>query len=233
MKHKVGDKVKIRKWDDMAREYGVCNDKYIRTPNKIYFNKYMRGYCGKTLTIIKVDNRGYRCKNITWHFTDAMFEEPRLIIEHHGRTTIAHIGKKYGVARCNPNDEYDAMTGDILALQRLYGEKKIEKKIIDGIGHCYGIVGTLSPFKDVNGKTLCVGDCVDVKGYPASFIAYENEYGFYVMGWASKRDRLDIPLRKVKDYDHGYFITDFKIVPCTDAEEATKVLNKIKAVLRE
>jgi hypothetical protein len=68
-----------------------------------------------------------------------MFEslKPQLIIEHHGRTTVARIGKTYGVARCNPDDKYDAMTGDILAVQRLYAKKAPKKKIVFHYDHGY------------------------------------------------------------------------------------------------
>ena len=216
MKFKVGDKAVVREWDDMAKEFSVDGDGDIKTGGKFHFNRAMRRYCGKTVTIVAIketthnepfyeiaDDGNY------WHFTDEMLKpaaDTTLIIEHHGRTTVAHIGKTYGVARCNPDDKYDAMTGDILAVQRLYAKKAPKKKIML-YDECIGIVGEPSPFKDVDGKPLRVGDCVDDGTHHNSFIAHDGEYGFYVMGWGTDGENFDEPLRKVDDYDHEYFST--------------------------
>lgn len=45
MKYKVGDKVKVRKWSDMALEFGVDDDGDIKMP--VYFIKDMEQFCGK------------------------------------------------------------------------------------------------------------------------------------------------------------------------------------------
>ena len=209
MKYKVGDTVRVRKWDDMAKEYGACSA-FIANG----FIAPMRKYCGKTATIMAIQGNYYFINDDdrNWRFTDEMFAQPQLIIEHHGRTTVAHIGKTYGVARCNPDDKYDAMTGDILAVQRLYAKKAPKKKIINtNSGMCYGIIGEPSPFKDINGKPLKVGDCVDDGTPHNSFIAHDGKFGFYVMGWGVDGEHLDKPLRKVDDYDHEFF-PSFKVV---------------------
>ena len=161
MKYKVGDKVKVREWDDMAKEFVVDGNGDIIGIGLYFFAKSMKKFCGKTVTINKVNAYSYEINEINgvFAFTDEMLESPQLIIEHHGRTTVAHIGKTYGVARCNPDDKYDAMTGDILAVQRLYAKKAPKKKIIL-YNECVGIVGEPSPFKDINGKPLKVGDKV-------------------------------------------------------------------------
>ena len=212
MKYKVGDKVRIREWDDMAKEYDVYTDGDIYTPTASFVGS-MKKYCGKTAKITAVSHFTYSidADGGEYRYTDEMFvAQPQLIIEHHGRTTVAHIGKRYGVARCNPSDEYDAMTGDILAVQRLYAKKAPRKKIMFH-DECIGIVGEPSPFKDVNGKPLKVGDCVDDGTAHHSFIAHDGEYGFYVMGWGSEWESFNKPLRKVDDYDHEYF-PDSKVV---------------------
>ena len=205
MKYKVGDKAVVREWDDMAKEYGVDGNGAIENG----FVRSMRKYCGKTVTITGAEINHYHVDDDYWNFTDEMFKpaaDTTLIIEHHGRTTVAHIGKTYGVARCNPDDKYDAMTEDILAVQRLYAKKAPKKKIMF-YNECIGIVGEPSPFKDVNGKPLKVGDCVDDGTHHNSFIAHDGEYGFYVMGWGVDGENFDEPLRKVDDYDHEYFST--------------------------
>ena len=215
MKYKVGDKVKVREWDDMAKEFGVYGGGFVVVLSGGCFVAPMREYCGKTVTIKAAYDDYYLIEgdNTQWHFTDEMFvAQPQLIIEHHGRTTVAHIGKTYGVARCNPDDKYDAMTGDILAVQRLYAKKAPKKKIMLD-NKCVGIVGEPSPFKDVNGKPLKVGDCVDNGTPHNSFIAHDGRHGFYVMGWGVDGEHLNKSLRKVDDYDHEY-LPDFKVIPC-------------------
>ena len=214
MKYKVGDKVKVREWDDMAKEFGVYGDGFVVVLSNGCFFRPMCKYCGKTMTIRAANGDYYLIGDDEdwWHFTDEMLEQTQLIIEHHGRTTVAHIGKHYGVARCNPDDKYDAMTGDILAVQRLYAKKAPKKKIMYR-DECLGIVGEPSPFKDVNGKPLKVGDCVDDGTRHHSFIAHSGRYGFFVMGWGVNGKHLNKPLRKVDDYDHEYF-PYIKVIPC-------------------
>lgn len=53
MKYKEGDKVRIREWNDMAREYGVDEDGAIDCP-PIFFTSDMKRYCGKIMTIESV-----------------------------------------------------------------------------------------------------------------------------------------------------------------------------------
>lgn len=75
MKYKVGDKVLIREWDDMVKEFGLGEDG-IAIPN-CYFNFDMRKYCNYVVTISKETERGkYRIKedNARWFWCDEMFE---------------------------------------------------------------------------------------------------------------------------------------------------------------
>ena len=62
MKYKAGDKVKIRKWDDMASEFDVDTSGDIEMPG-IYFTKEMKRFCGKIVTIqegfIELDDQEY------------------------------------------------------------------------------------------------------------------------------------------------------------------------------
>lgn len=50
MKFKVGDKVKVRQWDDMAREYGMNG---MAIAARCSFMPNMRKYCGKVATVEK------------------------------------------------------------------------------------------------------------------------------------------------------------------------------------
>lgn len=56
MKFNIGDRVKIRQWDDMASEFGVDNDGDIMIIESFVTN--MAHLCGRTATITKkIDDR--------------------------------------------------------------------------------------------------------------------------------------------------------------------------------
>lgn len=60
MKYKVGDKVKVREWDDMEVDFGVDKNGYINTP-VFRFTKFMKNYCGKIATIVNVVSNDPGC----------------------------------------------------------------------------------------------------------------------------------------------------------------------------
>lgn len=86
MKYKVGDKVKVRTWSDMALEFSVDEDGDIKVPHhqiyqltQIYFTKKMEQYCGKTVTIKdRHESEGYydiiEDTEDEFCFSDDMFE---------------------------------------------------------------------------------------------------------------------------------------------------------------
>ena len=214
MKYKVGDKVKVREWDDMAKEFGVDSDGDIIGTGLYLFAKSMKKFCGKTVTIKKIHASSYEINEINgaYAFIDEMLEQPQLIIEHHGRTTVAHIGKTYGVARCNPDDKYDAMTGDILAVQRLYA-----KKIMLG-DECYGVIGTPTKFHDTNtGETLKVGDFVAASLSSPLFtfnvVVHTKSFGDFIMGYANvPQSEFNFITKADDDYAMKHY--GFKVIPC-------------------
>ena len=54
---KVGDKVKIRTWESMEKEYGLDGDGDINI-RPCCFTTEMKQYCGKTLTVARIDSDG-------------------------------------------------------------------------------------------------------------------------------------------------------------------------------
>ena len=77
MKYKVGDKVRVRQWDDMVKEFGV--DKFGDISTKTgYFTKQMKEFCGGVYEIDSALKKGYWLKDRAgyfWYFTDDMLED--------------------------------------------------------------------------------------------------------------------------------------------------------------
>ena len=75
MRYKAGDKVRVRDWDDMVKEFGICGGN-ITIPG-CYFVDYMKKYCNCIVTIseltihdkylVEEDSNGF-------YWCDEMFE---------------------------------------------------------------------------------------------------------------------------------------------------------------
>lgn len=88
MKFKVGDKVRVRSWEDMEKEFGLNENGNIDT--EVVFVTDMKKYCGKIVEIVDDEKltRTYanmtseiveyfykiREDNVEWCWTDEMFE---------------------------------------------------------------------------------------------------------------------------------------------------------------
>lgn len=131
---KVGDKVTIRSWNDMEKEYGTDYGGCIKVP--CLFNKEMKKYCGRKMTISSIrphhleDRLVYFLEGAEmWRFSEGMFEESKekktlIVIYQNGREVVAldKISGKKGVARCNPEDKFNFYVGAELAFHRLKEE---------------------------------------------------------------------------------------------------------------
>ena len=73
MKYKIGDKVKVKKWEDLELEYEV--DEYGDICHGAMFIQEMKEYCGKELVIEQVWNDRYSCHGISYLWQDWMFED--------------------------------------------------------------------------------------------------------------------------------------------------------------
>lgn len=81
MIYKPGDKVVVRKWDDMVAEYGVDNNGNI--PVYCSFVPEMKKYCGEVLTIKDVRKNSYKVWETGWSWSDGMFEAPKNSIRYY------------------------------------------------------------------------------------------------------------------------------------------------------
>ena len=143
-KFKVGDKVRVRSWESMEKEYG-SDGGYIQIP--CVFCPGMKKYCGKVVTIKRVTSSGRYLiygDDHGWIFSEPMFEPGVFTETKHSpkKTTSTSTDKvtiytedrkviavdkasgKTGVARCHPDDKFDFFLGAEIALERLKAECK-------------------------------------------------------------------------------------------------------------
>lgn len=132
MEYKVGDKVIIREWDDMEREFGVDSSGDIKAA--CCFVKPMRDYCGKKMTIGGITCGGnYTMVNgDRWIFSADTFEKnnnQKIVITTDGTETLARLYEgdkvvKKATAKCSPDDTFDFNVGAKLAFERLMNVEK-------------------------------------------------------------------------------------------------------------
>ena len=107
-KFKVGDRVRVREWDDMAKEFGERPSGYIDTCAG--FSRDMMYLCGQTGTVNEINTHAFPTWNgqklwITWdekkndgrdrwNYDNGMFElidNPKIVITTDGETTTAKL----------------------------------------------------------------------------------------------------------------------------------------------
>lgn len=142
MKFKVGDKVRIRQWDDMKKEFGTVSWGAINCSNS--FTEGMRELCGKKATISHI--YGAFSKNVSlkdfencegidtnWCYSTDMLEpvedDTEIVISKHGKEVRAVFKVngnivKESVAKCHPDDRFNFKTGAEIAFSRLFEKKK-------------------------------------------------------------------------------------------------------------
>lgn len=133
MKYKVGDKVIVREWDDMEKEFGLDSDGDIKA--KCCFVRSMREHCGKEMIIKRDRGNGlFNMVGTDFNFSEDTFEKKHLqkiVITTDGVETLARLYDgdkvvKRAIAKCSPNDTFDFNVGAKLAFERL--TKDEEKK---------------------------------------------------------------------------------------------------------
>lgn len=94
MRYKVGDKVRVRQWDDMAKEFYV-NDRGDIFVGGYYFVNKMKQFCGKVYKVCRMNLYGENSyllnsedEILYWLFTDGMLEDVNPLQFHVSSSTL-------------------------------------------------------------------------------------------------------------------------------------------------
>lgn len=94
MRYKVGDKVRVRQWDDMAKEFYV-NDRGNIFVDGYYFVNKMKQFCGKVYKVCRTNLYGENSYLLNsedeifdWLFTDGMLEDVNPLQFHVSSSTL-------------------------------------------------------------------------------------------------------------------------------------------------
>lgn len=164
MKYKVGDRVKVKSWEEMKAKYGLNAFGSIDVRGS--FPITMKPFCGKEYTIYAMDKECYRLLDAgRWRFTDEMLdpvtnrsEVSKVTIYRDGNKVIAvnPRTKEQAEARCSPEDTFDFTTGAKLALDRLLNAEPLYNGrvvcVSDGGLHWRFTVGKIYQF--INGRSI-------------------------------------------------------------------------------
>ena len=126
---KVGMKVKIRCWDDMAEEFGVSDWSGIKTTaldgSEVSFVPAMREFCGKVYAISHLRQpRAFRLDGVdNWSFVPSMIDE---IIDERKQGDIVDGKLFLGV----DDEGNDLFWGDEVLVWDVDSESRKERKII-------------------------------------------------------------------------------------------------------
>lgn len=124
---KVGEKVKIRQWDDMEKEFGLGDSGFIKV--HFSFNSYMKHLCGRIATITNILSDGKvildfedKSGDIYWTYSTDMIE-PCVYIptfeELVGKVVEARDGRRYlGVKTENEGIIFTGVSGWFAAKDR-------------------------------------------------------------------------------------------------------------------
>lgn len=148
---KVGDKVIIKEWDEMVKEYGINSWGGIDC-HPYSFSPFMKILCGEEATIIgthpdgtvlldfKTDfeSRSNLCilsycinmiKHAKEHQTIVIYQKDNRVIAKDKTTN------RTAMAICSPEDEFNFKIGASIAFERLVGRDLIDKarKVVDEI----------------------------------------------------------------------------------------------------
>lgn len=207
-KFKVGDRVRVREWDDMAEEFGTINGG-LALGEGTCFIKEMRYLCGQTGTVVQAKPEGCLNQTLTidwdnseesldWILDNTMFElidNSKIVITTDGKTTTAKLYKdkslcKTAIAKCSSKDKFDFNVGAKLAMDRLVQTIEPDKNAID--------VGDRVRIK----RNVYDIDIYDM--YDSWITEYAPEYAvYYAYGADLRKEELNNDCFVLKKAEHG------------------------------
>ena len=153
--------------------------------------------------LLRSETCPYEYKSITYK---DYFKKEKISITRYDNKVVAKYGNKVGVAKCNPEDEFNFEIGAKLAFDRLFYREDYVK-VINNLGYIGKETDITAPFNE----KLYVGDVVEIfniytnKNCGMCFVC-EDEDDFFVMGLKSDKFKNGISIlnnwqiRKVKSY---------------------------------
>ena len=209
---KVGQRVKIRAWEDMENEFGVDFAGDIMT--KHFFVSDMKRLCGMKAKIVKIgqykhcelefDKEVPGCYK--WSFSTDMLEPlAETIVIYRKDSEVIALDKRTGekaVAKCSPADTFDFEIGAKLAFGRLLG---IDRQVEDD-------------------KKIKIGDTVEVIDTGRQYTNYDTWKGLgnYKQNWVNGSYIARNKVYKVLNIkEHGGFIDD--VMALVQDEDTTQV----------
>ena len=220
-KYKAGDRVRVRSWESMEKEFGVRNDGSIYLTGECVVH-LMKKYCGKSYVISGSCSDGtYALKDIFWSWTEEMLEEEKeqsIYItrkDNEINAVLKENGKvvKRSKAICCEEDAFDFRYGSKLAIDRLFDDEKEETRFKPCLSYSYNNeyisdVGIKTNMTLAFGETLYTGDVVEVYDTLINKIIGEmivcgNDFVMGLKGIAFKNgidSSRTFQIRKVKSY---------------------------------
>jgi len=82
MKYKVGDKVRIKTWEEMEKKYGLYSGGSIKCGFTKEMEKYInRNFSNRILEITEVIRGYYKIENTCWSWTEDMIKEEKVVYD--------------------------------------------------------------------------------------------------------------------------------------------------------
>lgn len=127
----IGKRVRIREWNDMAKEFGLDDLGFIKC--KGIFTDEMKGLCGEEFVVTHIDKKTLKGHNFGYYITEDMVTIVEDIMYFTNNTVVVAMqGNKVGIAKCCPTDVFDLEFGKALAKARLEEDTTEEKFLLTG-----------------------------------------------------------------------------------------------------
>lgn len=127
----IGKRVRIREWNDMAKEFRLDEVGFIRCQG--IFTEGMKGLCGKEFVVTHIDKKILKGHRFGYCITEDMVTIVEDILYFTNNTiTVAMQGNKVGIAKCCPTDVFNLEFGKALAKARLEEDTTEEKFLLTG-----------------------------------------------------------------------------------------------------